>query len=186
MMKGVTKADRNPVIMDIHYKTKYVDIKTKVRAKLVVVKDYFCPNEKCFNHTEKCSLNQLKAECNIKGKYICPACKLELKTEDKKIIKLYVVDNSSKTLIDLPKFLLSHTYFNFRKGKFEQITCFCKTIEEVNNGVDSSYKILNNPIMLTKNKKKRLISSCITYPITMEMLETKLERVKQLRVVEAI
>ncbi len=176
MMRGVYKEDRNPIVMDIHYKTKLVNIKTKVRAKLVIVKDYFCPDKKCQNYDDKCSLGRLKDICHKNGKLICPACQTELTTEDKKLIKLYVTDNSNKTYINLAGFLFSKTAFRFKKSKFGQIAVFLSNLVEVNEG------ICRSKTQIEAHKDM----SCKISPLTWEQLDKKYERVKQLRVAEAV
>jgi len=190
MMKGVSKADRNPVIMDIHYKTKLVDIKTKLRAKLVIVKDYFCPTDKCVNHLTKCSKQRLNPICYVGNKIICPACKTELVTEDKKIIKIYTPEKYG-SYINLETFLSARTMFNFRKNRYGQIACFVDDIDTVSNLLIASKERLENNQKFNKNtqkfeKVKGIHAAIKTYPLTWEVLEEKWERVKQLRLVEAI
>ena len=181
-MKGVSKEDRNPIIMDIHYKTKYIDIKTKVRAKLVMVKNYGCLTPKCANENISCSLQRLNRKCIQNGKKICLACKNELSQIDKKLVKVYTT-NAHRNFQDIEGFLMSKTYFNFKRNSYGQIACFKDTIEQINEYLKMSKDLIETP---TKSKMKILISNCKTTPLTWEVLEKKWERVRELRVAEAI
>jgi len=181
MMRGNYKEDRNPVVMDIHYKSKYVDLKTKIRAKMFITKDYYCDNKKCWNYGVKTSLKRTGFLVKT-GLRVCRGCNNELKNEDKKIIKLYITDNSTKTFIDFEKFLYSRTDFSFRKSNFGQIASYEVSLEDINKKLEESKKRIEKV-----DKKNKIIKiKCIITPLTWEVLEKKWERVKELKLIEAI
>ena len=191
MMKGVSKEDRNPIVMDIHYKTKSVNIKAQIRAKMIMVKDYYCPTKGCANENFGVSKKRLNDKCYVGNKIICPACKTELLLKDKRIIKLYTTDKVNKNYINLERFLSCKTMFNFKKNNYGQIASFMNNIDDVNRAITKSKERVElNETFDRKTQKmkviKGIISSCKITPLTWEALEKKWERVKELRLVEAI
>ena len=189
MMKGVSREDRNPIVMDIHYKSKSINLKTKIRAKMIIVKDYYCPKKKCINELSKVSKKRLNPDCFQNNKIICPACKTELVIEDKKLIKLYTTDN--KKYIDLAQFLITKTDFHFKRNSYGQLAAFCNNIDELNKKVIATKERIEvNEKFDKKTQKmkaiKGIIGICKISPLTWGELEKKWERVKELRLVEAI
>jgi hypothetical protein len=192
----ITKEDRHPVIAKIQFKDKHVDVKLNMRAKLIEVKEFSCTKKHCWNQKIGSKGNLTKMyereisnkkmaistwtfweDISVPKEYIqgqnilCPECKSIIKEDTKQLIKVYVKNNN---YVDAMKLLNAITDISFRKSRFRT-----NNGEECSNyyeDIDSLQRALVNTkqrIDLLKNEAKIEL-----FPFDLELLKTKLNRVK--------